>query len=247
MTKDSNSTDFVSSLTDAARANPLAAALIGGGALWLLVGNQRLKDMTGAMMNAAQPLADGNVSRFEPKAASLSERARAAGDAVAEQGRTSGQNIKDGVSNTIGAVKDSVADAVGHAGDMVRTIPNPIPQMIPQMQQGYGQARTALSDLLDKQPLVLGAVGLAIGAAVAGAFPVSDMENEWAGPSSDDVKAEVQARATAVADKARGRIDDLGSEARSVAEHTVDRVKRAGQNAVAAARETIGSGANEGH
>ena len=245
MTIESRPSDFISSLTDAARANPLAAALIGGGALWLLVGNQRLKDMTGAMMNAAQPLAAGNASRFEPKAAPLSERARAAGDAIADQGRSGGQSIKDGLSSTIGAVKDSVADAVGQAGDMVRTIPNPIPQMIPQVQQGYGQAKTVLSDLLDKQPLVLGAVGLAIGAAVAGAFAVSDVENEWAGPASDNVKAEVQARAAAIADKARGTIDDLGSEARVVADDTVDRVKRAGQNAVSAVRETIGAGTSE--
>jgi len=240
MSKDSNSTDFISSLTDAARANPLAAALIGGGALWLLVGNQRLKDMTGAVMNAAQPHADGNV--FEPKAAPLSERARAMSDTVADEARSGGQSIKDGVSSAVGAVKGGIADAAGQAGDMVRAIPNPIPQMIPQMQQGYGQAKTALSDLLDKQPLVLGAVGLAIGAAVAGAFPVSDIENEWAGPSSGDVKREVQARAAAVSDKARDKIDDLSAEVRGVAEDTVDRVKRAGQNAVAAARETVGAG-----
>jgi len=241
MSKDSNSTDFISSLTDAARANPLAAALIGGGALWLLVGNQRLKDMTGAVMNAAQPHADGNV--FEPKAAPLSERARAMSGTVADEGRSGGQSIKDGVSSAVGAVKGGIADAAGQAGDMVRAIPNPIPQMIPQMQQGYGQAKTALSDLLDKQPLVLGAVGLAIGAAVAGAFPASDIENEWAGPSSDDVKREVQARAAAVSDKARDKIGDLSAEVRGVAEDTVDRVKRAGQNAVAAARETVGAGA----
>jgi hypothetical protein len=245
MTRDSNSTDFISSLTDAARANPVAAALIGGGALWLLVGNRRLKDITGAVINAAQPLADANG--FEPKAAPLSERARARGDTIADQGHFGGQSIKDGVSSAVGAVKGGIADAAGQAGEMVRAIPNPIPQMIPQMQQGYGQAKSALSDLLDRQPLVLGAVGLAIGAAVAGAFPVSDIENEWAGPTSDDVKREVQARAAAVSDQARGRIDDLSSEVRGVAGDTVDRVKRAGQNAVAAARETIGAGANDRH
>jgi len=247
MTRASHPSNFISSLTNAARANPLAAALIGGGALWLLVGNQRMKDMTGAVMNAARPQSDGNVPRFEAKAASLSERAMAVGETFADQGRSGGQSIKDGVSSTIGVAKDSVVDAVGQAGDMVRTIPNPIPQMIPHMQQGYGQAKTALSNVLDRQPMVLGAVGLAIGAAVAGAFPVSDLENEWAGPSSDDVRNEIQTRAAAVSDKFLGRIDDLNSEARGVAEDTLERVKRAGQNAVTAARGTMGAGSTERH
>jgi hypothetical protein len=38
MTRDSDT--FVSSLSQAARDNPLAAALIGGGALWLMFGNR---------------------------------------------------------------------------------------------------------------------------------------------------------------------------------------------------------------
>jgi hypothetical protein len=241
MKKDPHPSDFMSSLTDAARANPLAAALIGGGALWLLLGNQRLKHLTGTMMNAAEPVADMNAFNFRTKAASLSERASAASEAIADRSWSAGQSIKDGVSSTIGTMKDGIADTVGQAGDMVRAVPNPVPQM----KQGYGHAKTALSDLLDKQPLVIGAVGVAIGAAVAGAFPVTSVENEWAGPSSDDVKAEVQARAAAVSDKALGRIDDLNSEVRGVAEDTVGRVKRAGQDAVAAARETIGASSTQ--
>ncbi len=233
MTRDLRSSDFISGLADAARANPLAAALIGGGALWLLIGNQRLKDMAGAMTNTAQPLADIDMPDVGTKAAPLSEKARAAGDAISEQSGSAAQGIKDGVSSAVGTMKDSIADTVGQASGMVRAIPNPIPPL----RQGYGQAQSALSKLLDKQPLVLGAVGVAIGAAVAGAFPVTGVENEWAGPSSDDVKAEVQARATAVSEKARGGIGDLASEVRGVAEDTVDRVKRAGKDAVAAARQ----------
>ena len=50
--------NFIDSLTAAARENPLAAALIGGGALWLLIGNDRLKNATGSVTSAAEPLAD---------------------------------------------------------------------------------------------------------------------------------------------------------------------------------------------
>ena len=233
MSRDPQPSDFISSLAEAARANPLSAALIGGGALWLLVGNQRLKDIAGAMIDTAQPLADIDVPNVRTKAAPLSEKARAAGDAISEQSGSVAQGVKDGVSSAAGTMKDTIADTVGQAGDMVRAIPNPIPPM----KQAYGQTQSALSDLLDKQPLVLGAVGVAIGAAVAGAFPVTSVENEWAGPTSDDVRAEVQARATAVSEKARRSADDLVSEVRNVADDTAERVKRAGQDAVAAALE----------
>jgi hypothetical protein len=237
MTRDPHPSDFISGLTEAARANPLAAALIGGGALWLLVGNQRLKDMAGTMMDTAQPLADIDVPDVRPKAASLSEKARDTGAAMAEQSGSAAQSIKEGISSAAGTMKDGIATTVGQAGDMVRAVPNPVPSM----KKGYGQAQSALSELLDKQPLVLGAVGVAIGAAVAGAFPLSTVENQWAGPSSDDVKAEVHARATAVSEHARRSADDLASEVRGVADDTVQRVKRAGQDAVAAALQKTGA------
>ena len=45
-------------LAAAARENPLAAALIGGGALWLLIGSDKLKNAAGSVTSAAAPLAD---------------------------------------------------------------------------------------------------------------------------------------------------------------------------------------------
>jgi hypothetical protein len=237
MIRDPHPSDFISSLTESARANPVAAALIGGGALWLLFGSQWLKDMTGAMMNAARPLGDVEAPYVEPKAASLSERAEAGTEAFAEQSRVAGQSLKDGMSSAVGTVKESIADTVGQAGAAITSVPNPIPSV----KKGYAAAQSTLSDLLDRQPLVLGAVGVAIGAAMAGAVPVTNLENEWAGPSSDDIKADVQTRAVAASAKVRSRIGDLASESRGIAEDTVDRFKRAGQDAVAAARQKAGA------
>jgi hypothetical protein len=51
-------TSFLDNLREAVRENPLAAALIGGGALWLLMGNERLKSAASSVSAATAPLAD---------------------------------------------------------------------------------------------------------------------------------------------------------------------------------------------
>ena len=65
-------------------------------------------------------------------------------------------------------------------------------------KESLAKAQSSLADILERQPLVLGAIGLAIGAAVAGAFRTSDLENEWIGDLSDEVKADLNTRAGAV-------------------------------------------------
>ena len=54
-----------------ARENPLAAALIGGGALWLLIGSDKLKNAAGSVTSAAAPLADLGARAQRSAASSL--------------------------------------------------------------------------------------------------------------------------------------------------------------------------------
>ena len=99
--------------------------------------------------------------------------------------------------------------------------------------------QSSLANLLDRQPLVLGAVGLAIGAAVAGAFQISDVENEWVGNLSDKVKADMSDRAGAVTQSLREASDTLKAEFSDAGAEAVDRVKQAGTDAADAARERL--------
>src|ERR1700722_10046690 len=62
---------FVGSLASAVQENPVAAALIGGGALWLILGNNKLKAVVGSASAAASSAVDagaqnlrGAASRF---------------------------------------------------------------------------------------------------------------------------------------------------------------------------------------
>ena len=79
-----------------------------------------------------------------------------------------------------GEKQDTKTGSVGRrhglcAGEF-QQVGNPLPD-----GDALERARSSLSNIFERQPLVLGAIGLAIGAAVAGAFETSEIENEWVG------------------------------------------------------------------
>jgi hypothetical protein len=108
-------------------------------------------------------------------------------------------------------------------------------------KESLAKAQSSLADMLERQPLVLGAIGLAIGATVAGAFQTSDLENEWIGDLSDDVKADLNTRAGAVSQSLREASDTLNAELGDTGAEAIDRVKQAGMDAADAAREKVKS------
>ena len=87
-------------------------------------------------------------------------------------------------------------------------------------KETFTRAQSSLSDLLERQPLVLGAVGFAIGAAVAGAFRSFDLENEWVGEYSDSVKEDLNKRAGAVSQSVREAADTLKNEIKDAGAET---------------------------
>ena len=52
--------------------------------------------------------------------------------------------------------------------------------------------QNTLAEMFDKQPLLLGAVGLAVGAAIAASIPATDTENRFMGETADTVKEQAQ-------------------------------------------------------
>ena len=91
----------------------------------------------------------------------------------------------------------------------------------------FSSAQSSLSRLFERQPLVLGAIGLAVGAAAAGAFRSSGFENDWVGELSDTVKEDLNKRAGAVSQSVREAADTLKNEIEDAGTETFHRVKQA--------------------
>jgi hypothetical protein len=210
-----------------------------------LVGNEKLKSAASSATAAASPMVDIGARNLRAAASRL-ERTAAPPTApdmddegsfhVGETLRDAGSAASDAASGAAEKIKDQFDDGVAYARENFGKLGNPLPG-----KEAFTKAQSSLAEVLERQPLVLGAVGLVIGAAVAGAFRTSDMENEWVGELSDDVKADLNTRAGAVSQKLREASDTLKAELSDTGAEAVDRVKQAGIDAVDAAREKVKS------
>lgn len=195
-------------------------------------------------------------------------------------GRSSDQPA-GGISGTVRSGAESIGDSIADVADGVRDQATNIKDWLSQgtedfsdeakarvlaARQAAHDARMAAEaamnrggraavDLFEDQPLVVGALALALGAAIGGALPRSRMEDDALGASSDRLFEEAQAvfreerdKAMAVlgaaADEAKEVIHDASSdvadmvpEAESAGEAIADRMSDAGTRVADEARD----------
>jgi hypothetical protein len=170
--------DFVRDLADAARKNPISAALIGMGAVWLFTGG-RSAERVGDLMRSA------GVDRIPDAAGNALDVARSTL-------RSGSESVGKGVSSATETLRDAGAaglDRVARTGSQVADKAYGYAQDIPEASGALlNTARDNLSELFRTQPLALGAVGLAIGAGIAAALPATDLEADYFGEASDNFK-----------------------------------------------------------
>jgi len=107
----------------------------------------------------------------------------------------------------------------------------------------YGRrARQGFLHTLDEHPLVLGAIGLALGAALGSALPPSESEDRLMGQTRDRLKRQAVKTGHEQVRKAEAGARAAYTAAREEAERqglTPEQIRRAGEDAAAAAREKV--------
>jgi len=174
--------DFIQDLGDAVRKNPLSAALIGMGVLWLFTGNRPVQKAGDFVRNTGW------------------DRIPDAADAVGERVTSAGGAMREGAVDAFDNAARYGRDYANTASEYVASIPETGAEI-------FDTARSNLSNVFKAQPLALGAIGIAIGAGIAATLPATRLETDYLGETSDSVKAkaaefaaEQTDRATAIAE-----------------------------------------------
>jgi hypothetical protein len=136
------------------------------------------------------------------------------------------------------------SDFAQQASDFGRAIPETGADL-------FSSARSSLTDLFNEQPLMLGAIGIAIGAGIAASLPTTQIESEYFGETADEFKAkagefaqqqtenaqdlarevafaasEEARRQGLTADNLKAAVGEVGDKIRRVAEAAGDNVRQ---------------------
>jgi hypothetical protein len=188
--------DFIRDLGESARKNPVSAALIGMGILWLFTGNRPVE-------RAGEIIRRTGFDRIPDVAGNAFESARSTfrsgADSLGEQVASANHALRDAGVGALDSAARFGREQMDTAAEYARSIPDSATNVL-------DRARANLADLFEAQPLALGAIGVAIGAGIAAALPTSEAEINYMGETSDAVRgkaadfaAEQTARATEVA------------------------------------------------
>lgn len=174
---------LVHDLNAAIRDNPLAAGLITAGAIWMLFGRKGVGAAAAGIGAAAAGA--GHVAGKAGSAAFGS--ARSAADALGSAGSSIASTVASagarGIDKVASIVPDLSADEPSDYGFTPEQSRARTGKSFASSTTGRYAAnmKSTLAETFERQPLLLGAVGLAIGAAIASSFRTTAVESEWIG------------------------------------------------------------------
>jgi hypothetical protein len=182
--------DFIRDLGDAARKNPLSAALIGMGVLWLFTGNRPVARGAELLRAGLDRIPDAAGDAFDAARSTV----RSGGEAIGEQVASIKDAVRDRAADSMESTTRYGREYAEAASEYAQSIPGATSEM-------FDSVRSNLSDIFRAQPLALGAIGIAIGAGIAAALPKTDLEDDYVGETSDAFRK----NATAFAEDQAGR------------------------------------------
>lgn len=227
-----------SKFVEQAKENPMPLAVMGLGLAWLMTssGKKHSYDYSSHEPRSFEPTGyDAESGRY-----GLAGAADGIGDKASE--------LAAGVKEKLSDARHRIADAGASVGERGRSAAHGLNSAAHTAADKAGQyrdrAQRTFSRTLESEPLLIGAIGLAVGAAIGASLPHTDMEDRKLGPLRDkalekgkELAEGTMQQAGEVAQAAYGSVKDELSNADGG--DLKDRAQNAAKSAVQAARDAM--------
>jgi hypothetical protein len=163
---------------------------------------------------------------------------------VSEETGGTTERVRDAVSNATERARDAVTGAGERARSAVGNVKGRTRQMANRAQYQVGdagrKARTQLQHWMEENPLAVGAVAMAVGAAVGMALPETRREQEMMGDARDRVMDRGREIANKAVDRATEAAQQVVGKAQGAAEGA-EQTASSAQNAISRASQAAKS------
>lgn len=201
------------------RDNPLPLTLIGTGLAWLVLGQgvPSAKDKAsvfGAGRNMAEDSSRGTYSGSEAEADTSGAREMALNAAAGVR------SAVDSASDSIRHAVVSTSEGVGQHFDAGKRLAGDYADGLASHTSDIAaKARRSATDIFESEPLVLAALGLALGTAIGAMLPSTKLEDDALGEYSEKVKT----TAKDLVDKGVEGAKEVAAEAYETVKYAADR------------------------
>jgi hypothetical protein len=164
--------ETLSNLKLQVQGNPLPIVLVGTGLAWLMLGKAPSSDEQEAERNQSYLYGDWRDTPGQ------------AGDGNADVAEA-GADFVASISDTASSVAAGAADMASSAGEAVTSTAHCLKRKGADADR---MIRGGVQAILDQDPFVLAALGVALGTAIGAALPPTEFEGEQLGPLGDRVR-----------------------------------------------------------
>jgi hypothetical protein len=175
----SGGADFLRNLGDQVRDNPLPVVVIGMSMAWLMYGKG-----TARRADTASALERVDTQGMKQRANSAFDSTREAGSELAG----TASELASGASNATRGFANSAMENGARLADRARATYNGTVESADQMAGRVREASAGLAKMIQDQPLILAGFGLAAGAAIGTALPLTETENEVLGDAGRELR-----------------------------------------------------------
>jgi ElaB/YqjD/DUF883 family membrane-anchored ribosome-binding protein len=202
--------EFATNLGRSVRNNPMPVILTGVGLAWMMASSNepRAPVHRSAGYGGYEEWTSDSVGETGSESGGpLKSGVSSAKSALGAMGEKASR-AKDSLKHSVGSLSDSASEAVSGTSDRMRTQGE-------RMRMQSQRLRSNFETLMEEQPLIVGAIGIALGAALGAAFPRTESEDRLLGETRDSAMRAAKERAAEAYEDVKETAADVVSSARS--------------------------------